>query len=49
VNKKEEPTQFNYSDKKAFNIVESGYDYKLAVVRFAIKNVIPNTTIVLQL
>jgi hypothetical protein len=36
VNKKEEPTQFNYSDKKAFNIVESGYDYKLAVVRFAI-------------
>jgi hypothetical protein len=36
VNKKEEPTQFNYSDKKAFNIVESGYDYKLAVVRFSI-------------
>jgi hypothetical protein len=36
VNKKEEPTQFNYYDKKAFNLVESGYDYKLTVVRFAI-------------
>jgi hypothetical protein len=36
VNKSEEPKVFNYYDKRSSSLIQSGFDYKLAVVRFAI-------------
>ena len=36
VNKNEDPKEFRYFDKRATNLVSSGYKYKLAVVRFSV-------------
>jgi hypothetical protein len=33
VNKSEEPKVFNYYDKRSSSLIQSGFDYKLAVVR----------------
>ena len=36
VNKNENATEFRYSDKQSYNLINSGYRYKLAVERFSI-------------
>lgn len=36
VNKQAYSVPFQYFDKRAFKLVDSGYDYKLAVVRFSV-------------
>ena len=36
VKKQAYPVPFQYFDKRAFKLVDCGYDYKLAVVRFSV-------------
>ena len=36
VYKSEDPKEFRYAEKRSSNLIDSGFDYKVAVVRFSI-------------